>query len=177
MISQSNPIPFADFCLYPDKRKSNNLAKLEQEVDQSSSKHSNKIDKTKEDIKYQLYRQQNELTEQKNGIQKIIRCIHSENSKLVELKTKRILQKKNLARNTQLSQQEFLSQLKQVHNNGLISQNHSFIENFYKVYRESEQNLQEIREEFESKGKDMISQLQVEETKQSIRIEEQYGQV
>lgn len=153
------------------------MAKLQQELDQSCSKHSSKIDITKEQIKYQLYRQQHELTEQKNSVQKFIQGVHSENSKLVELKSKGILQNKNLARYTQLSQQDFLDQLKQANNNELISQNHLFIENFYNMYRESEKNLKEIREEFESKGKDMISRLEVERTKQSIRIEEQYDQV
>ena len=153
------------------------MVKLQEEVDQSCSEHSSKIDKTKEEIKHQLYRQQHELTEQKNGIQKIIRGIHSENSKLVELKSKGILQIKNSARYTQLSQQEFLNQLKQAQSNELISKNHHFIENFYKVYRESEQNLKEIREEFESKGKDVISRLEVERTKESIQIEEHYDQV
>jgi len=159
------------------KNKKRQLQQIEDGQDEASSIHALHLNDLREQIKHQLYQQQNELTQIKNKAQLEVLHVRRELSQVVSKKTLDIVEHQDIMKEAETAHYNFMTRLRSNRDEKVASLHSDFKRNFRQFTEQSERNMKQIREEKEAVMDQKLKELEIERENQKKILEQKYETV
>jgi hypothetical protein len=160
------------------KNKKRQLQEIEDGQEETSSIHALHLNDLREQIKHQLYQQQNELTQIKNQAQLEVLHFRNELSQVVSKKTLDIVEHQDVIKEAETAHYNFMTRLRSNRDEKVASLHSDFKRKFRQITEQSERNMKQIREEKEAVILDKkLKELEIERENQKKRLEQKYETV